>query len=61
MNESIDTNQFGAILKRPPDSIRTSLCRDGSVNGVKPVKNPVTGRLEWPLLEVLKARDRSQS
>ena len=56
MNQFLNTNEVAAILDRPADSIRTSLCRDGSVAGIVPLKQD-NGRLRWPATEVLKVRD----
>ena len=39
------------------DTVRATLARDGSVRGVVPEKDPESGRLLWPLAEVVKVRD----
>lgn len=41
------TEELAALLHIRPQSIRASLCRSGSLMGLRPVKLP-NGRLLWP-------------
>jgi hypothetical protein len=57
----LDTREAANLLGfSGPDSLRTALYRPGSgkkVRGVEPVRDPDSGRLLWPLMAIVKARD----
>lgn len=45
-NSFISTEQFAEKLHIKPNTVRTKLCKDGHVFGLKPTKLP-NGRLLW--------------
>ncbi len=52
--ENLSTAEFAAALCQKQESLRSELCRTGSVKGVKPIKltSNKGGRLLWPRRDV---------
>lgn len=47
----LSTEEFAAVLRLRPQTIRAGLCNNGHVMGLRPVKLP-NGRLLWDAVEV---------
>lgn len=52
--DNLSTAEFAAALRQKAESLRSELCRTGSVKGVKPIKltSNKGGRLLWPRRDV---------
>jgi len=52
--DNLTTTDFAFALCQKPESLRSELCRTGSVKGIKPIKltSNKGGRLLWPRREV---------
>lgn len=52
--DNLTTDEFAMAIREKPASLRSELCRTGSVKGVKPIKltSNKGGRLLWPRRDV---------
>lgn len=48
MFEYFSTDEFGAVIREKPASIRSSLSKNGHVHNIRPLKLQGSGRLLWP-------------